>query len=313
MRKVGILAAAEGWHLRELRRAFAALGAETLRFDPTRLVGRTHAGAAGHGGRDTEAAAAGGPTAAGEPWDELDALLVRVIPPGTLDQIVFRVDLLHRLADRGLPVVNPPRALERTIDKHWTSRLLDDAGIPTPRTIATERADEALAAFRRVGVVVVKPLLGSGGRGIFRVSDEDHAWRAFRALEQQRFVIYVQQFVPHGRHDLRLFVAGGEVVAAARREGDGWKTNLATGARALPHRPTEGQESLAVRAAAAVGADYAGVDLLEAEDGRLLVIEVNGIPAWEGIGKATGIDIAAVIASRVRARVAAEVRKSGDL
>ena len=294
MRRVGILAAAEGWHLQELRRAFGACGAETVRLDPTRLVGRTHTSAAGSGG-------AGG--AAG-PWDDLDALLVRVIPPGSLDQIVFRVDLLHRLADRGLPVVNPPRSLERTIDKHWTSRLLDDAGIPTPRTIATERADEAIAAFRALRDVVVKPLLGSGGRGIFRVSDEDHAWRAFRALEQQRFVLYLQEFVPHGRHDLRLFVAGGEVVAAARREGDGWKTNLATGARALPHRPGAEQESLAVRAAAAVGADYAGVDLLEAEDGRLLVIEVNGIPAWEGLGKATGVDIAAVIASRVRARVA---------
>ncbi|HET8947317.1 MAG TPA: RimK family alpha-L-glutamate ligase [Candidatus Polarisedimenticolia bacterium] len=301
MRQVGILAAAEGWHLRELRRAFAALGAETVRFDPTRLVGRTHAGAA----------APGAPAAAAEPWDGLDALLVRVIPPGSLDQIVFRVDLLHHLADRGLPVVNPPRALERTIDKHWTSRLLEDAGIPTPRTIATERADEALAAFRSLRDAVVKPLLGSGGRGIFRVSDEDHAWRAFRALEQQRFVLYLQEFVPHGRHDLRLFVAGGEVIAAARREGDGWKTNLAAGARALPHRPTAAQESLAVGAAAAVGADYAGVDLLEAEDGRLLVVEVNGIPAWEGIGRATGIDIAAVIASRVRARVAAGARMSG--
>jgi RimK family alpha-L-glutamate ligase len=282
MRRIGILAAAEGWHLSELRRAFAALGAETVRFDPTRLAGRTHAA---------------------DPWSDLDALLVRVIPPGSLDQIVFRVDLLHRLADRGLPVVNPPRALERTIDKHWTSRLLDDAGIPTPRTFATERADDALAAFQGLRDVVVKPLLGSGGRGIFRVSDEDHAWRAFRALEQQRFVIYLQEFVPHGHHDLRLFVAGGEVVAAARREGAGWKTNLAAGARAVAHRATAAQEALAARAAAAVGADYAGIDLLEAEDGRLLVIEVNGIPAWEGIGKATGIDIAAVIASRVRSRL----------
>jgi len=296
LRRVGILAAAEGWHLRELRRAFAACGAEALRLDPTRLAGRTHAPA----------------PSLDEPWDDLDALLVRVIPPGSLDQIVFRVDLLHRLADRGLPVVNPPRSLERTIDKHWTSRLLDDAGLPTPRTVATERADDALAEFRRLGEVVVKPLLGSGGRGIFRISDEDHAWRVFRALEQQRFVIYLQEFVPHGRHDLRLFVAGGEVVAAARREGDGWKTNLAAGARALPHRATPEQEDLAVRAAAAVAADYAGVDLLEAEDGRLLVIEVNGIPAWEGIGKATGIDIAAVIASRVRARVASGPRARDD-
>jgi len=293
MLRVGILAASEGWHFQALVRAFAALGAATLRIDPTRLAGRT--------------AEERGPAASGavppEPWSGLDALLVRVIPPGSLDQIVFRVDLLHRLADRGLPIVNHPRALERTIDKHWTSSLLDDAGVPTPRTFVTERADQALDAFRTLRDIVVKPLLGSGGRGIFRVSDEDHAWRAFRALEEQRFVLYLQEFVPHGRHDLRLFVAAGEVVAAARREGDGWKTNLAAGARARPHRATQEQERLAVRAAELVGADYAGVDLLEAEDGRLLVAEVNGIPAWEGIEKATGRDIAAVIASRVRARV----------
>ena len=284
-RRIGILAAAEGWHLADLRRAFAAAGAGTLRIDPTRLVVGS---------------------AAAAPWRDLDALLVRVIPPGSLEQIVFRVDLLHLLQDGGLPVVNSPRALERSIDKHWTTRLLEAAGLPTPRTVVAERAEAALAAFRTLGGdVVVKPLLGSGGRGIFRVSDEDHAWRAFRALEQQRFVLYLQEFIPHGRHDLRLFVAGGEVIAAARREGDGWKTNLAAGAKATPHRATPEQERLAVAAAAVVGTDYAGVDLLESEDGRLLVTEVNGIPAWEGIARATGIDVAAVIASRVMARARA--------
>ena len=305
--KVGILAAGEGWHLDDLRRAFAAAGAETVRIDPTRIVVGPGVSAKPDRG-DPEPDAGGGPRRLGEPWRDLDALLVRVIPPGSLDQIVFRVDLLHLLMDAGLPVVNPPRALERSIDKHWTTRLLEAAGVPTPRTCVTERSDAALEAFRGMRDVVVKPLLGSGGRGIFRVSDEDHAWRAFRALEQQRFVLYLQEFIPHGRHDLRLFVAGGEAVAAARREGDGWKTNLAAGAKAVPHQATSEQERLAVSAAAAIGADYAGIDLLEAEDGRLLVTEVNGIPAWEGIANATGIDVASVVASRVLARARAAGR-----
>jgi RimK family alpha-L-glutamate ligase len=232
----------------------------------------------------------------------LDALLVRVIPPGSLDQIVFRVDLLHLLADRGLPIVNGPRCLERTIDKHWTSRLLQEKGVATPRTVVTEQADAALAAFRDFGDALVKPLLGSGGRGIFRISDDDHAWRAFRALEQQRAVIYLQEFVPHGASDLRLFVVGGEVIAAARREGDGWKSNVAAGAVAAAHRPDARQTALAVEAAAAVEADYAGVDLLEAEDGRLLVAEVNGIPGWSGLQQTTRSDIASAIARQVAAR-----------
>jgi RimK family alpha-L-glutamate ligase len=285
MRRVGILSAADGWHIERLRRAFAALGADTVRLDPTRLWGRV-----------------GGPRRG--PLEGLDALVVRLIPPGSLDQIVFRVDALHLLADAGVPVVNAPRALERTIDKHWTSRLLEDAGVPTPRTVAAERADEALAAFDLFGDVVVKPLLGSGGRGVFRVSDRDHAWRAFRALEQQRAVLYVQEFVPHGRVDLRLFVCGGRVIAAARREAEGWKTNLAAGAQPLAHRPSAREEELALRAASAVGADYAGVDLLPCDDGRLLVTEVNGIPAWAGVEAATGVDVAAAIANLVRASCA---------
>jgi len=285
MRRVGILSAADGWHIEALKRAFATLGADAVRVDPRHLWGGAGGAAPGLIGS----------------LESLDALLVRLIPPGSLDQIVFRVDALHLLADRGLPVVNGPRALERTIDKHWTSRLLHDAGVATPRTVAAERAEEGLRAFEELGRdVVVKPLLGSGGRGVFRVSDRDHAWRAFQALEQQRAVLYVQEFVPHGSHDLRLFVVGEEVVAAARREADGWKTNLAAGATPVAHRPTPVERELALRAAAAVGADYAGVALLPCDDGRTLVTEVNGIPAWAGVEQATGVDIAKAIAARVR-------------
>ena len=296
MPSVGILAAGDGWHVRALSGALSRLGLESSRVDPTRLAAEIDSEGAPPGSLGTRGAAAA--------LDRFDALLVRLIPPGSLDQIVFRIDLLHLLADAGLPIVNPPRCLERTIDKHWTTRLLAAAGIPTPRTFVAERAEDALLAFARLGDVVVKPLLGSGGRGIFRVSDQDHAWRAFRALEEQRAVLYVQEFVPHGGCDLRLFVAGGEVVAAMRREADGWKSNVAAGARVAPHRATPGQEDLARRATAAVGADYAGVDLLEAEDGRLLVVEVNGIPGWSALQETTSCDIAAVVAGRVRARLA---------
>jgi RimK family alpha-L-glutamate ligase len=295
LRCVGIVSAADGWHIAALRRAFASLGCDTVRVDPTRLWGAV----AGPGDASGIRAGCSGVL------EELDALVVRLVPPGSLDQIVFRIDALHLLADAGLPIVNTPRALERTIDKHWTSRLLLEAGVPTPRTVVAEQASEALRAFDAFGDVVVKPLLGSGGRGVFRISDRDHAWRAFRALEQQRSVLYVQEFVPHGRTDLRLFVAAGRVIAAARREGSGWKTNLAAGARAVPHRPSATEEELALRAAAAVGADYAGVDLLPCDDGRQLVTEVNGIPAWAGVEAATGVDIAAAIAGLVQARASA--------
>ncbi|MBI4168533.1 MAG: RimK family alpha-L-glutamate ligase [Acidobacteria bacterium] len=236
--------------------------------------------------------------------EDLDALLVRFIPAGSVDQVVFRIDILHLLADRGLPIVNSPRAVERTVDKHWTSRLLRDAGVPTPRTVAAEGLAEAMEAFREMGDVLVKPLLGSGGRGIFRVSDPDLAYRSFRALELQRSVFYVQEFVPHGRSDLRLLVVDDRVVAAARRSGDGWKTNVAAGATATAHRPRPEEEDLALRACRAVGADYAGVDLIEGEEGRLLVAEVNGIPGWSALQRTTRVSVASEIARLVRARIA---------
>jgi RimK family alpha-L-glutamate ligase len=105
-------------------------------------------------------------------------------------------------------------------------------------------------------------------------------------------VYYVQEFVPHGCEDIRAFVVGGEVVAAMVRHGRTWKTNMAQGAAAQPVELDDGLRNLAARAARAVGAVYAGVDLLPLEDGQYSVIEVNGIPGWRGLQAANGVDVA---------------------
>jgi RimK family alpha-L-glutamate ligase len=293
--RAGLLAAGDRWHVARLSDALARLGWEPVLVPATRLYGRVGPPAP-RGGSSVGAGEVG--------LEDLDALLVRFIPEGSLDQIVFRVDTLHALHDAGLPVVNPPRVIERTVDKHWTSQLLARAGVATPRTVAAENVDDALAAFREFRDVLVKPLLGSGGRGIVRVTDEDLAYRVFRALSMQRAVFYVQEFVPHGNSDLRLMVVGDRVVAAARRTGEGWKTNVAAGAVMRPHLPGDEEEELALRAARAVGADYAGVDLLESARDGTLVAEVNGIPGWSGLQRTTSIDLASEVASLVVERAA---------
>ncbi len=164
--------------------------------------------------------------------DDCHALLVRTIPGGSLEQIIFRMDALHCLEKRGVYLFNPPKVVERTVDKYYTTSLLATAGLPTPPTVVTENYSEAMAAFVELGEdVVVKPLFGSLGRGMVRVTDPDIAHRVFRALDLGRYVYYLQQFVPHDNQDLRVFVLGGRVVGAMLRRGDSWKTNIALGAR----------------------------------------------------------------------------------
>jgi RimK family alpha-L-glutamate ligase len=281
--KVAILGSRSGWHEARLGRALQTRGVETVVAPITALA----AGVA-----DGDRLAAGGVR-----LDDCAAVIVRAIPGGSLEQVIFRVDALHRLARLGVAVINSPRCIERTVDKYFTSTLLEDAGLPTPRTRVCERLDDALAAFEALGGdVVLKPLFGSEGRGIVRVSDPDLAYRTCRTLELTRSVFYLQEFVPHGGRDVRAFVVGGRVVAAMTRRAAGWKTNVSQGARTEPLALPGALERLSVQAAALLEADYAGVDLLRAEDGRVLVIEVNGIPGWRGLQQTTDVDVAAVIA-----------------
>ncbi|HEV8455283.1 MAG TPA: RimK family alpha-L-glutamate ligase [Gemmatimonadales bacterium] len=276
---MAVLAARTGWHTHELERAAAERGHQLTVLPYEGLVARIGP-AAGLRSKNTE-------------LDSADVVLARIIPSGSLEQIIFRVDALHRLEDRGTRVVNSPRAIERTVDKFWTSTLLEQCGIPTPETVVCDDAEEAFEAYRTLGDVIVKPLFGSMGLGMVRVSDEEMAFRVFRTIEQIRGVFYVQRTVDHDGTDLRAFVLGGRVIAAIERRACGWRTNLARGGTARSVPLSEQLSGLAVRAAAAVGADYAGVDLVTGRDETTYVLEVNGIPGWRGLQEATGLDIAA--------------------
>ena len=278
---VVVLAAREGWHTRELTRALEARG---------------HTGAiVPYEGLVASIGRRSGLRSRAADLDRADAVLARIIPSGSLEQIIYRVDALHRLEDRGVRVMNSPRAIERTVDKFWTSALLEQCGLPTPDTIVCETPEEAVAAFRELGDVIVKPLFGSMGLGMVRVSDEEMAFRVFKTIEQIRGVYYLQRAIEHEGRDIRAFVVGGRVLAAIERRSDGWRTNLSRGGTARPIELSEAWAGLAVRAAAAVGAEYAGVDLLPARDDTVYVLEVNGIPGWQGLQEATGVDVAGAI------------------
>jgi RimK family alpha-L-glutamate ligase len=284
--KVGILGSPRGWHVQALRQTMERRGIAVTCLPITRLVACI---AARPWVRSRE-----------EPLDDYDAIFVRAIPAGSLEQVIFRVDALHRLENAGVRIINPPTTIERTVDKYYTSSLLEDAGLPTPRTIVTERFDEALAAFHELGGdVVVKPIFGSEGRGMARVCDEDTAYRVFRALELGHYVYYLQEFIPHSNEDIRAFVIGDRVVAAMVRCSDSWKTNVAQGAEAEPFTLSAELEEMSLRAARALDADYAGVDIMRSEMGKVYVTEINGIPGWSKLHKVTGVDVAELLVEYV--------------
>jgi len=231
---------------------------------------------------------------------DLSAIIVRPIGRGSLEEIIFRMDLLHRLERLGACIINPPSAIERAVDKFYALSLLEEGGLCVPRTIVAERADAALRAFYELNCdVVLKPLFGSRGIGSTRISDPNIAERIFRALDFHHNVFYIQEFIPHGSSDIRAFILGSRVLAAMRRiTEDSWKTNVSLGAKPVPIRLSEGLEELAVKAAEIVGCKVAGVDLLEGPE-EPLVIEVNSQPGWRGLQSVSDVNIAEEIVSFV--------------
>jgi len=223
---------------------------------------------------------------------ELSSILIRPIGRGSLEEIIFRMDVLRGLERKGLLVINPPRAIEISADKYRSLMLMEEQGIKVPPTIATEDAEAAMQAFQELGGdVVIKPIFGSRGMGIGRVNDPEAAWRIFHALSYTRHVLYVQKFIPHGTRDIRLFVIGDRVIAAMYREADGWKTNIDRGARPVPFKPSKELEDLAIKVAKTIGCKIAGVDVMESQEGYV-VNEINSQPGFRGLQLVTKVNIA---------------------
>jgi len=224
--------------------------------------------------------------------NELNALIIRPIGRGSLEEIIFRMDLLHRLQRLGMTIINPPLSIERSVDKYHTLALLDENGLPVPKTAVAESHEEALKAFHELGGdIVIKPLFGSRGIGSTRISDPDVATRLFRAIAFYHGVLYLQEFVPHGFSDVRAFVIGDGVVAAMRRVAQNWKTNVSLGAKPTALNPSKELEDLAVKTAQVIGCKVAGVDILESQNGPV-IIELNSQPGWRGLQSVASVNIA---------------------
>ncbi|HSF48203.1 MAG TPA: RimK family alpha-L-glutamate ligase [Burkholderiales bacterium] len=271
-----------GWHAQELKRAFSSIGREVeicsltkCRFDSSR----------------------GGLVIPGFETRLPEGAFVRQIGPGSLEQVVMRLDILHALAELGVPVYNSPRAIERSVDKAMTSFLLHRAGVPTPPFFASEDSPAARVHFAREASagreLVIKPLFGSMGNGLARLSGEDE----FPDLALYEGVAYLQAFIDSGEwHDFRVFVVGGRALSAMIRRGLSWINNVAQGGRPERVELDSQLANIAVRASTALHMDYAGIDIVRGHDGGYRVLEVNGIPAWKGLQQVSEIDLAQALA-----------------
>lgn len=228
-----------------------------------------------------------------------DAAFVRGVPGGSLEEVVLYLDFLHALKVMNIPVYNDGYAIERSVDKGMTSFLLHNAGLPTPLTWVLRNREDALSIaeieLKKGNLLISKPLFGSQGEGIRRIEKmTDLFW-----LTNSHGVYYLQRFVHCsgvGFSDNRVFVINGQVVAAMRRRGKSWLNNVARGASCERIDVNLEMAELAVKAAAALAMDYAGVDIIQDKDGHYTVIEVNSIPAWKGLESVCDTSIAQVLA-----------------
>jgi tetrahydromethanopterin:alpha-L-glutamate ligase len=287
---VGLVIDCVDWHARELTDAFAARGVAALAIRLSSCGFRTHS--------------ASGLYIDGFRASLPDAVIVRTMSGGTFEAVTLRLGILHALRELGVMVWNDARAIERCVDKSMTSFLLARAGIATPETWVTESLEQARSIVQREtanGALVLKPLFGSQGRGLNLIRKPDDLPHAVTG------VYYLQRFVGverGGYHDFRLLVVLGRVIAAMQRHSSHWITNVKRGGRPVAVAVNDEMKALALRAAVAVGADFAGVDIVYGPDQCPTVLEVNSMPAWSGLQKVTSINIASVFVEALTAALA---------
>jgi [lysine-biosynthesis-protein LysW]--L-2-aminoadipate ligase len=208
-----------------------------------------------------------------------DVALARLDVREGLDGIERGTGELERLVAGGVDVRNPPGSLIVAHDKLLTARTLRLAGLPHPHTTLLSAA---LPAAVPELPLVLKPRFGSWGRDVERCSTAEELDAALVRLQQKRWFrehgALAQELVEPRGWDMRLVVAGGQVIGAACRiaRGDEWRTNAALGAQVEPVDPPPIAQALALAAAQAAHADLVGVDLLPTPNGGFLVLELNG-------------------------------------
>jgi len=226
----------------------------------------------------------------------LDGVIVRDIGAGTCEHMGFRLDCIRRLEH--IPVLNPPDAIFACANKHIAHHMLSSARIPSPPTAVVQSEKEAMRWVERLGEVVLKPQYGYEGRGIVRVrAHQPDAERCVQEAMRVHHVLLVQQLIP-SVGDTRVLVVGDKVAGCVRRvpRKGGWLSNLAQGGSAHQTRCSPTMSRLALSSARAVGAAFAGVDIVQhTHTGEHYVLEVNATPSFRAVSELCGTDPASMV------------------
>lgn len=229
------------------------------------------------------------------------AVFVRGVPGGSLEQVVYYLDILHGLEHLGVPVFNNPRALERSVDKGMTSFLLKSKSIATPNSIYSSDLhyinNKIYEFIDNKKQVVIKPIFGSQGKGVQRVTHKSD----LIDYSLMHGVMYVQEYIDAGNSvgvDYRVFVVGDEITASMKRTGETWITNVAQGGTVESIKLDSSVEQMALDAVKITGLEYSGVDLIKDKQGKFWITEVNSVPAWKGLQQTTTVNLSDVIINK---------------
>jgi ribosomal protein S6--L-glutamate ligase len=240
----------------------------------------------------------------GEPLSDYDAILPRIGASITF----YGLAVVRQFEQMDVYTPNTSNGIANSRDKLRSIQILSRHDVRIPATSFVRDRADVLAAIDSVGgaPVVIKLLEGTQGIGVILAPDTKVAEAVIETLQSAKQNVLIQRFIAESRgRDVRAFVIGDQVVAAMRRtaSGDEFRSNLHRGGMSEVIELDEGYRRVAVQSAQLMGLRVAGVDMLEGDDGPL-VMEVNSSPGLEGIEGATGLDIAGAIVDYIANQVA---------
>lgn len=237
------------------------------------------------------------------PIEKIDAILPRIGASIT----DYGLAVVKHFESMGIFTINDSQAIADSRNKMRCLQVLKHADIPVPKTVLTRNLRSIRSAVEAVGgmPVVLKVLKGTQGRGVMLVHTPISLGSVVETLRSLDEDILIQQFIAEGAgQDYRAFVIGDRVIAAMMRtapKGE-FRSNIHCGGEGTLIKLPKAFEKVAIRSARVLGLEIAGVDLMQSQSGPV-VLEVNSSPGFEGIEKATGLNIAAAIIRHMRKRI----------